>query len=185
MTSQPIRKAGRLLAAGGVVAYPTEGVYGLGAIPESLEGAARILGIKERDADAGFILIASRPELLSEWVADDVDPSRLASSAEQPVTWIVRPSDAVPYWVTGKHDGVAVRLTQHPVAAALCDAADSALISTSANVAGRRPARTPHVLRRQFQSLVDFVVPGRCGPAAGPSEIRRLDDDEVVRPPAA
>lgn len=185
MISQPIQRAGRILADGGVVAYPTEGVYGLGAVPDSLDAAARILAIKKRDPDAGLILIAARAEQLAEWIADDVDVTRLESTEERPVTWIVRPGPAVPYWITGANDGVAVRITTHPVAAALCDAADSAIISTSANVAGRRPARTAHVLRRQFQDRVDAIVPGRCGSALGPSEIRVLDSGDVVRKASA
>lgn len=181
MLREPIRKAGRILSHGGVVAYPTEGVFGLGARPESLEGAARILNIKQRDPDAGMILIAAHAEQLSEWIAADVDVSRLTSSAERPVTWIVPPSTSVPYWITGANDGVAVRITTHPTAAALCEATDSALISTSANVAGRSPARNALLLRRQFRDSVDYVVPGRCGPAAGPSEIRVLDSDQIIR----
>ena len=181
MQSEPVRKAGRILSHGGVVAYPTEGVFGLGARPESLDGAARILTIKQRDPDAGMILIAARPEQLEDWVAADVDVGRLSSSAQHPVTWIVRPSAEVPYWITGANDGVAVRIPTHPIAAALCDATESALISTSANVAGRSPARNALLLRRQFRNSVDYVVPGRCGPAAGPSEIRILDTNQIIR----
>jgi len=98
------------------------------------------------------------------------------------VTWIVPATDAVPPWIRGEHPGVAVRLTTHPVAKALCEAAGSALVSTSANVSGRPPVKSPFVLRRQFGALVDYVVPGRCGPAGGASEIRDLATGRVLRP---
>lgn len=179
--TEPIRKAGRILRDGGVIAYPTEGVFGLGCLPDALNGAARILTMKKRDPASGLLLIASGAEQLEPWMEPGVDTSRLASSGARPVTWIVPASAAVPYWVRGDHDGVAVRITAHPVAAALCEAADSALVSTSANVAGRPPARTTYVLRRLFGDLVDFVVPGRCGPASGPSEIRVLATGRVIR----
>ena len=179
--SEPIRKAGRILQDGGVVAYPTEGVFGLGCVPDSLEGAARILTMKRRDPAMGMLLIASDPDQLAPWTDLADDAGRLVSVPERPITWIVPASPDVPYWVRGDHDGVAVRVTTHEVAAALCDAADSALISTSANVSGRPPARTEHVLRREFGGLVDYVVPGRCGPASGPSEIRVFETGEVIR----
>jgi len=181
MTTQPIRRAARTLSAGGVVAYPTEGVFGLGCLPESLDGAARILAIKKRKPELGMLLIAANAAQLAPWIAPEVDTDKLHSSAERPVTWIVPTSGDVPYWVTGANDGVAVRITQHPIAAALCAAADSAIISTSANLSGKRPARNAYVLRQRFRKLVDDIVPGRCGAANGPSEIRRLDTGTVIR----
>lgn len=178
---QPIHRAARLIREGGVVAYPTEGVFGLGCMPDDVVAVARILKIKRRDPEMGLLLIAASAEQLDEWIDVEDAASRLASSAERPVTWIVPASDRVPYWITGRHSGVGVRITSHPVAAALCDAAGSAIVSTSANLAGQRPARNRWILRRRFHDLVDFIVPGRCGPAAGPSEIRVLDSDEIIR----
>jgi L-threonylcarbamoyladenylate synthase len=105
----------------------------------------------------------------------------LDSSDEHPVTWIVPATDEVPWWIRGEHDSIAVRQTTHPVARALCEDADSALVSTSANISGRPPARNPYVLRRLFGSLVDYIVPGHCGPAHGASEIRDLKTGKVLR----
>ncbi len=178
--SFPIHRAGRILRSGGIIAYPTEGVFGLGCIPDYAEAVIRILSIKKRDPALGLVLIASDIEQLEDWV-DLPETTTLKSSPERPVTWIVPARRNVPYWITGDHCSLAVRITTHPVAAALCEAADSALVSTSANVAGSSPARTAYVLRRRFGSLVDCIVPGRCGPAAGPSEIRDLMSGEVLR----
>lgn len=141
----------------------------------------RILEIKDRDPAQGLILIASRVEQLEEWIDLDDAASRLTSSSEHPITWIVPAADWVPFRIRGAHTGIAVRITTHAVAAALCDAADSALVSTSANVAGQPPARNRYVLRRHFGTLVDFIVPGDCGPAAGPSEIRDLVTGKTIR----
>lgn len=178
--SIPIHRAGRLLRSGGVVAYPTEGVFGLGCIPDDDDAVIRILSIKNRSPALGLVVIASCIEQL-EGYAKLPESASLDSSAERPITWIVPATTNVPYWIKGKHNGLAVRITSHPVASALCDAADSLLVSTSANFAGRPPARTVHVLRRQFRSLVDYIVPGCCGPAAGPSEIRDLGSGAVIR----
>lgn len=181
MHTEPIRRAARILRAGGIVACPTEGVFGFGCLPDSMEGAARILNIKQRDPAMGLLLIAADAGQLTPWA--DIDPARakLESTLEHPVTWVVPASDSVPFWIRGAHSGVAVRITAHPVAAALCEATGSALISTSANESGQAPARSPFVLRRRFRDLVDYIVPGECGPAVGPSEIRDLQTGRRIR----
>ena len=178
--SFPIHRAGRILRSGGVIAYPTEGVFGLGCIPDDADAVIRILSIKKRSPALGLLLIASGIEQLEGW-AELPELASLESSMERPITWIVPAGINVPYWIKGAHRGLAVRITSHPVASALCDAADSVLVSTSANVAGSPPARTAYVLRRRFRSLVDCIVPGRCGPAAGASEIRDLESGKVIR----
>jgi len=185
MQTEPIRRAGRILRDGGVVAYPTEGVFGLGSIPDDAEAAVRLLRIKRRDPAMGLVLIAAWAEQLDEYADLGDDAGKLTSSATRPVTWIVPARADTPYWITGDHEGVAVRITAHPIAAALCAAADSALISTSANLAGHPPARNQWVLRRRFHGLVDYIVPGHCGPAAGPSEIRVLETGDVIRAASA
>lgn len=174
--------ARRVLLNDGVIAYPTEGVYGLGCLPGSIDAVARILSMKKRDPAMGLVLIASREEQLEPWVDRQALTGPLESSLDKPITWVVRGAPDLPYWISGKHSGVAVRITQHATAAALCDAADSALVSTSANQSGRPPARNTYVLRRQFGDLVDFIVPGDLGPARGPSEIRIYDSNQTLRP---
>jgi L-threonylcarbamoyladenylate synthase len=176
--SFPIHKAGRILKSGGVVAYPTEGVFGIGCLPDNVDAIERVLTIKRRDPSQGLILIAASIAQLARWIDGDC---QLPLNDATPITWIVPASAAVPPWITGRHSGLAVRITSHPVAAALCDAAGSALVSTSANISGRRPAANALVLRRQFHSLVDCIVPGRCGSWIGPSEIRDLMSGRTLR----
>lgn len=178
----PLQRAGGIIRAGGVVAYPTEGVYGLGCRPDDAAAVLRIIDIKQRDPLAGVLLIAADAGQLEGWADLQPDAPDLTSSPDQPVTWIVPATSAVPLWIRGSHAGVAVRITAHPVAAALCREAGMPLVSTSANESGRPPARSAYVLRRNFRNLVDFIVPGRCGPAHGPSEIRDLASGKVLRP---
>lgn len=178
--SYPIQKAARILRQGGVIAYPTEGVFGLGCLPAEAAAVERILQIKQRDPALGLILVAARKEQLVPWARLPED-AELPSTLAHPVTWLVPAQASVPYSIRGAHETVAVRLTAHPLAADLCEAADSALVSTSANVSGRPTARTVFALRKQFGRLVDYIVPGDCGPAAGASEIRDLRSGAVVR----
>ena len=174
----PIHKAGRILKSGGVVAYPTEGVFGIGCLPDDVNAIERVLAIKQRDPSKGLILIAASIAQLACWIDGEC---RIPATGATPVTWIVPPGTAVPPWIKGRNSGIAVRITSHPVAAALCNAAGSALVSTSANRSGRGPAANVHVLRRQFHTLVDYIVPGQCGSSIGPSEIRDLMSGKTLR----
>lgn len=172
--------AAEVLLSGGVVAYPTEGVFGLGCMPDDPDAILRLLRIKQRDPAMGLILIASRHEQLAGWIA--MDPARLPGpDPAQPVTWIAPAGERASRLVRGRHAGLAVRLTTHPTAAALCDATGSPLVSTSANLSGETVARNEYILRRKFAHLVDHIVPGRCGPATGPSEIRDLATGTIIR----
>ena len=176
------RRAADVLLGGGVIAYPTEGVFGLGCLPDDVTAVERILDIKRRDASKGLILIAAHAGQFADWVDEDHLSRLPAPDPRQPVTWVVNPSGRVPGIVTGNNPGLAVRITTNPIAAAICKAVDLPVVSTSANVAGRPVARSAFVLRRQFTHLVDYIVPGPCGPAAGPSEIRDLETGKVLRP---
>ena len=176
------RRASEILLGGGIIAYPTEGVFGLGCLPDDIDAVARILAIKERSPRKGLILIAAHTGQFDTWIDQAVRGALPEPDPRRPVTWIVNPSARVPAVVTGDNPGLAVRITTNPIAAAVCLAVDMPIVSTSANVSGRPVARNSFVLHRNFGHLVDYVVPGECGPASGPSEIRELETGRVLRP---
>lgn len=177
-----IKRAADILLGGGVIAYPTEGVFGLGCLPDESDAVERILEIKQRDSTKGLILIAATQNQLRGWV-DTADIVRLPPIDDQrAVTWIVRRGPHVTPLLSGEHSGIAVRLTSHPVAAALCNAVASPITSTSANIAGRPVARNLTILHRHFRDQVDYIVCGERGHTGGPSEIRVLADGRLVRP---
>ena len=174
--------AADVLFRGGVIAYPTEGVFGLGCLPDDLPAVQRVIGIKRRDASKGLILIAATSAQLDGWI-DLADGKALPEpDPSHPVTWIVPRGPRTSPLLCGEHASIAVRLTTNPVAKALCLATDSPLVSTSANLSGKPTARNRFVLRRQFAGVVDYIVPGDCGPASGPSEIRDYASGRVLRP---
>lgn len=183
-TKLSVLRAADVLLAGGVIAYPTEGVFGLGCMPDDNAALLRLLTLKQRDPGKGLILIASTKKQLNDWICPDgsaipdADPAR-------PTTWIAPAKDHVSSLVTGDHAGLAVRLTSNPTAAAICDAVASPIVSTSANIAGEPVARNRIVLRRKFGPYVDYIVPGDCGPGRGASEIRDLATGKILRPRAA
>lgn len=176
-----IRRAAETLMAGGVIAYPTEGVFGLGCLAADTDAILRLLDIKERDPAKGLILIVAAAADLAGWVA----PSALAAlpppEPGHPVTWLVPPGPRATPLIRGAHDNVAVRITTNSVARAICAEVRAPVTSTSANLSGRPVVRNRYTLERRFRRLVDYIVPGDCGPASGPSEIRHLESGRVLR----
>jgi L-threonylcarbamoyladenylate synthase len=178
-----IRQAARVIAAGGVIAYPTEAVFGLGCDPDCLEGVLRILQLKRRSTSFGLILIASDCEQLVPWIDPQPEEQlRLESEPGKAVTWVVTAHPQAPEWVTGGRPTVAVRITRHPIAAALCRDAQIPLISTSANRQGKPPARSAMETRSRFGAEIDYVLAGPVGSSPRPSEIRVARSGAVLRP---
>lgn len=178
-----LEAAVRTLAAGGVVAYPTEAVWGLGCEPLNAHACARILAIKHRARGKGFILIASDFEQVRPFVRD-LPRAKLAPALETwpgPYTWLLPAAGGVPELLTGGRGTIAVRVTAHPVASALCAAYGSAIVSTSANLSGHRPARSALQLRTRLRGRVDEILPGETGGLAAPTPIRDLATGEVIR----
>lgn len=159
---------------------PTEGVFGLSCMPDDDQAIARLLSIKARDPAKGLILVAAEPAQLDGWMAASANDIPTPVK-DQAITWIVPAAAHVSPLVRGEHKTIAVRLTTHPVMAALCDAAQSALVSTSANRSGEPVVRNSVLLHRKFSACVDYIVPGACGGATGPSEIRVLATGDVLR----
>jgi L-threonylcarbamoyladenylate synthase len=177
-----IDKAAKVLRSGGVIAYPTEGVFGLGCLPGNLEAVTRLLQIKQRDASKGLILIAATAAQFEDWIDLPDKVSLPDPDPQKPTTWIVPAGTRVAPVVRGNNTGIAVRLTTHPVASAICNAVASPIVSTSANLSGRPVAPSEYALRRQFGDRVDYVVRGKCGPSSGASEIRDLLSGAILRP---
>ena len=180
-----LRRAVRVLHAGGVVAYPTEAVYGLGCDPLNGDAVMRLLAVKGRAPDKGLIVIAAGVDQLSPLLLPQSDAimAPVLETWPGPVTWLLPAATGTPAWLTGDSDCIAVRVTGHRLAADLCRAFGGALVSTSANRSGRRPARTALQARRMLRgTCVDYFVNGATGGAALPSEIRDARDGHVLRP---
>lgn len=172
----------RHLQRGGVIAYPTESCYGLGCDPRNPRAVRRVLALKKRSPAKGLILIAAHPRQLRPYVAK-LSPAltdRMRSRWPGPHTWLVPASRNCPAVLRGAHDTVAVRVTAHPTASELCRAADMALVSTSANLSGGKPAKTAGECRRLFGKRV-LVIPGPIGARRRPSTIQDLLSGNIIR----
>lgn len=186
MTTWQLRQAVRVIRQGGIIAYPTEAVYGLGCDPFNADAVLRLLSLKGRPMEKGLILIASDISQLLPFLAPlpENQFQQLEASWPGPVTWLVPARPETPAWLKGQHDTIAVRVTDHPIAAALCEEAGHALVSTSANPAGRQPAKTPLEVRRYFNhngDQIDHIVVGSLGKHAKPTTIRDLSTGQTVR----
>ncbi|GAB2503756.1 L-threonylcarbamoyladenylate synthase [Lysobacter humi (ex Lee et al. 2017)] len=174
-----------VLIRGGVLAYPTEAVWGLGCIPFDGEAVHRLLAIKRRPVDKGLILVAAATDQLDavvDWSAlDDTARGRVAASWPGPHTWVVPATTAAPPWVTGGRPDIAVRVSAHPVVAELCARLGGPIVSTSANLTGEPPAFRRGELSEALLALADGVCAGETGGLAAPTPIRVARTGDVLR----
>ncbi len=179
-----IDDAARALRQGEVIAYPTEAVFGLGCDPLNYEAVAKLLDMKGRPESAGLILIADDYSRFADF-AGDIDEDRLKTAQNSwpgPVTWLFPKSAQVPGWISGEHDSVALRVTDHPETRQLCAAYGGAIVSTSANRSGSEPARSRAEVEAAFGPLIYGVLAGELGGLERPSEIRDVRTGETLRP---
>lgn len=171
------------MRSGGVIAYPTEAVWGLGCDPLLEESVLGLLALKQRPVWKGLILVASDFAQLHGYLGPVSTRQRamLEETWPGPVTWLCPPGPKVADWVRGAHPLIALRVSAHPVVRAICELFGRPVVSTSANRSGAQPARTALEVRRYFGSEVDCVVSGAIGGAARPTRIMNLLSGATVR----
>lgn len=170
----------RHLHAGGLVAYATESCYGLGCDPRHRGAVRRLLRVKRRPQSKGLILVSDRLSRLEPFL------QKLGAATRADVVryWpgpvsLLLPARA-PRWLTGAHTKLAVRVTAHPDTARLCRHLGMALVSTSANRSGAKPARTEAQCRRLFGASA-WVLPGKIGARGRPSTLMDYPGGRVLR----
>lgn len=151
-----LEEAAEVLRKGGLVAFPTETVYGLGADAFSRTAVLRVYEVKRRPLDNPVIVHVSRLEMLGD-VAEDV-PQYVLRALERswpgPLTVVVRRRPSLPKEVSGGLDTVAVRMPGHPVALGLIEALGKPIAAPSANLSGRpSPTRAEHVVEDLWGSV--------------------------------
>ncbi len=165
--SSDIEKAASVLRAGGLVALPTETVYGLGANAEDPAAVARVFEVKGRPPTHPLIVHIGGAEHLDDWVEDV--PATARRLAERfwpgPLTLVLRRGRRVPLEATGGLETVAVRVPDHPVALALLSAFGGGVAAPSANRFGSVSPTTADHVRAELGDAVDFVLDG------GPCEV--------------
>lgn len=172
-----------VLNAGGIIAYPTEAVYGLGCDPLNEAAVKRLCELKHRPIEKGLILIASDWQQLEPYVQTipEENLKKIFSTWPGPITWVFPASKFTPTWITGQHHSVAIRVTAHPIARNICMAYNKPVVSTSANLNTQLPARDAKTVQDIFGNNIDFIVPGNVGAENKPTAIYDALTGHVLR----
>ncbi len=177
--------AAALVREGGVLAYPTEAVFGLGCNPHDRVAFERLFALKQRPSTQGVLLIAADFGQVERYIDLAAVPAdvlqQVQASWPGPYTWIFPRSAEVPDWIAGKHAGIALRVTAHEPAAALCRAYGGALVSTSANPHGQPPARAAQMVAKYFGDALDALLEAPVGGQRSPTVIRDVLSGAIIR----
>lgn len=157
-----VGQAVHILQAGGVVAFPTETVYGLGADARNPDALRKIFAAKQRPIDHPLIVHLANVDQLSDW-AREIPPVAFALAEAfwpGPLTLILKKAPGVSDLVTGHQDTVGLRIPRHPVAQALLRAMGGGIAAPSANRFGRISPTTAQAVREELGDAVDWVLEG-------------------------
>lgn len=177
----PIKKAGKLLLAGGIVAYPTETVYGLAADISNASAIKKLFQLKQRKADRPILMLIPSADKVNLYT--DHIPAAAANLMKRfwpgGLTLIFKASSLVSPLLTGGKGTIGIRLSSHPVAAALAKEISRPITSTSANLSGGPPPQTPDEVADTFGDRIDLILDAGPSPGRTPSTIL----DVTVDPP--
>jgi L-threonylcarbamoyladenylate synthase len=170
---------------GGILAYPTEAVFGLGCDPDNDDAIRNLLAIKSRPIEKGLILLAGNYTQLLPYIDDSKisDETRLTILSRWPngITQVVKKNANVSPLLCGKFNTIAVRITNQPDVVALCNATNKPIVSTSANLSGQEPAKTWQDVEVTLAEKIDFIIKGNTLGFTKPSTIIDALSGETIR----
>lgn len=160
---------------GGIIAYPTEAVFGLGCDPDNVEALEKLLRIKNRSPDKGLILLAANYSQLLPYIDDQKIPQdkryTVLSRWPDGITQVVPKNEQCHPLLSGKFSTIAVRITSQPDVVSLCNQTNKPIVSTSANLSGEEPARIWQELSTKLTDEIDFIIKGQTLGYSQPSTI--------------
>jgi L-threonylcarbamoyladenylate synthase len=174
-----------VLLQGGIIAYPTESVFGLGCDPDNGVALRRLIDIKKRSEKKGMLIVCHDFDLVKRYINQNlVDEEELKfafSCWEGFCTLAVPASEAVHPLLRGDFPTVAVRISRHPAVAEICGRFKKPVVSTSANLSGREPLRTYADTESVFGRTADFILDGQTLGYERPSRIIDLRTRKILR----
>lgn len=183
---QALQEAGEVLRRGGLVAFPTETVYGLGGDALNPESSRKIYAAKGRPSDNPLIIHIARMEDLAPIVGQVTEEAVLLAQAfwPGPLTMVLHKSESVPYETTGGLDTVAVRMPSHPVARRLIACGGGYVAAPSANLSGRPSPTSAKYVIEDMNGRVDIIIDGGEGDIGLESTIVDLtvSPPQILRP---
>lgn len=188
MITTSVAEAAACLEQGQVLAYPTEAVWGLGCDPFNESAFLEILALKQRPVEKGVILLAGNISQVEHLLNNldhamrqqVIDTWSNQASNERATTWLLPADESIPTWIKGNHTKVAVRVTNHPLCIALCNAFNGFIVSTSANPAGEKSARSLQDVNQYFGSKLNYLN-GDLGLSQDASKIIDAITGQVIR----
>ena len=146
----------------GVIAHPSDTVYGLACLANNPSAIKELIDLKQRDLDKGFKLLASDVEYVLPYIDINLDINlitKLGQLTTIPTTYLVPKSESTSSLISGSSDLVAVRITLDPLVRYFCENTESALISTSANLQGQKVASNVDELEAYFNQALSYALP--------------------------
>ena len=184
MNKQDITKILASLRSGGIIAYPTESIWGLGCDPHNTEAVRQLLNMKKRSAEKGLILLAGDwkefapyfPQLTQEQI------NKIKEKGAHPCTWLVEDAEqAFPTIIKGIHCKNAIRICHHEPVKKLTSLYGKPIISTSANPSGQAPAFTIQQIAAYFGDQLDCILKAPLGGLKQASHIRDMETGKFLR----
>jgi len=179
-----IKLATITLLQGGVIAYPTEAVWGLGCDPWNKWAVMKLLAVKQRPMEKGLILVADSTQQFGPLFEDLSAELKvtLNNAGPAPITWLIPdPKDRIPLWLKGSHSKIAIRISSHPLVRELCQSFGSMIVSTSANESGAPEIKSRLKLVKSLGDKLGFIVPGQLGSELKTSTIKDLESGMMLR----
>jgi L-threonylcarbamoyladenylate synthase len=176
-----IRHAAHIVKHGGIIAYPTDTVYGLGCDPYNPGAVKKINSIKQRPLNKQFILLAGDIDQIRHLILINKQQEKVITQNPEPTSWVVNASQYAPEWLLDDSDTLTIRISKNHDVQQLCHALGHAIISTSANISGKKPAKDGFELHKYFHHKVDKILLSNKKQTGKPSKIIRLCDNRIIR----
>lgn len=185
-SSSIITDAVEVFLQGGIIAYPTEAVFGLGCDPDNEDAVEKLLALKQRPVEKGLILLAGNYSQLLPYVDDSAIAQDkrclILSRWPGPITQILPVKKNISPLLSGSFDSIAVRVTNHPDIVAFCSITGKPIVSTSANITGKPDAKSWQEVKEQFPQDDIFIIVGKTLGVTNPSTIIDGITSEIIRP---
>jgi len=185
-SSSIIADAVEVFLQGGILAYPTEAVFGLGCDPDNKDAVEKLLALKKRPVEKGLILLAGNYSQLLPYVDDSAigqdKRDSVLSRWPGPITQVLPAKKNISPLLSGSFGSIAVRVTNHPDIVAFCNKTGKPIVSTSANIAGKPAAESWQEVQEQFPQNDIFILAGKTLGMTSPSTIINGLTSEIIRP---
>lgn len=180
-----IEKAAEVFTQGGIIAYPTEAVFGLGCDPDNESAIKKLLLIKNRPVNKGLILLAANYAQLLPYIDDKAISKetrwKVLSRWPAAITQVLPCKKDISPFLCGEFDSIAVRVTNHKDVIALCQKTNKPIVSTSANLSGQEPAKTWQQVAEQLDDKIDYIIKSNTSGLLKPSIIIDGQTGKVLR----